>query len=376
MRIAVLRETAPGEARVALVPDVVQRLAKAGHQISIQRGAGLAAGFTDADYEKAGARVLESRAEALTGAELWARVRSPTPAEIGEAPEGVTLVSMLGVEPVDSLLPALAARRLTLLGARARAAHHARPVDGRALVAEHRRRLQGGADRRGRAARSSSRCSPPRPATLAPAKVFVHRRRRRRAPGHRHRAAARGVVAGFDVRPAAREQVLSLGATFVGPERVRRLRGRRAATRGRRPPRSRRRRARRWPRPFPRAGSRRSPRRRSPAGRRRSSSTRMVARHAPGLGDRGPGRGDRAATASSRSPARRVRRGRRDDHRAGATRRPRCRSTRARCSAATCSRSCSTSPQGGRAQARPRGRDHRGDARHAERAGRREGRDA
>ena len=42
MRIAVLRETAPGEARVALVPDVVQRLAKAGHQISIQRGAGLA----------------------------------------------------------------------------------------------------------------------------------------------------------------------------------------------------------------------------------------------------------------------------------------------------------------------------------------------
>ena len=75
MRIAVLRETAPGEARVALVPDVVQRLTKSGHQVSVQRGAGLAAGFTDADYEKAGARVFESRAEALTGAELWPRVR-------------------------------------------------------------------------------------------------------------------------------------------------------------------------------------------------------------------------------------------------------------------------------------------------------------
>src|SRR5215469_6607576 len=99
MRIGVLRETAPGEARVALVPDVVQRLTKAGHQISLERGAGLAAGFTDADYEKAGARVLGSRAEALTGAELQARVRRPTAAELAEVPEGATVVSMLGVEP-------------------------------------------------------------------------------------------------------------------------------------------------------------------------------------------------------------------------------------------------------------------------------------
>src|SRR5215472_10835850 len=116
MRIAVLRETAPGEARVALVPEVVQRLTKSGHQISVQAGAGLAAGSSDADYEKAGARVLASRAEALTGAELWARVRRPTSAEVGEAPEGICIVSMLGVEPAESLVPALAARKLSLLG--------------------------------------------------------------------------------------------------------------------------------------------------------------------------------------------------------------------------------------------------------------------
>ena len=54
MRIAVLKETASGEARVAVVPEVVQRLTKAGHRITVQRGAGLAAGSTDADYEKAG----------------------------------------------------------------------------------------------------------------------------------------------------------------------------------------------------------------------------------------------------------------------------------------------------------------------------------
>ena len=162
MRIAVLGETAPGEARVALVPDVVQRLTKAGHQISIERGAGLAAGFTDADYEKAGARVHASRPEALTGAELWARVRRPTPAEIGEAPEGITVVSMLGVDPVDALLPALAARKLTLLGL----------------------------ERVPRITRAQS--------------MDV--------------LSSQATVAGFDVRPAAREQVLSLGASFVGPE--------------------------------------------------------------------------------------------------------------------------------------------------------------
>src|SRR5262249_36598978 len=99
MRIAVLREHAPGEARVALVPEVVQRLTKSGHQIAVQRGAGLAAGSTDADYEKAGARVLESRAEVLTGAELWPRVRRPTPAELAEAPERMVIATMLGFEP-------------------------------------------------------------------------------------------------------------------------------------------------------------------------------------------------------------------------------------------------------------------------------------
>jgi len=217
MRIAVLGETAPGEARVALVPDVVQRLTKAGHQISIERGAGLAAGFTDADYEKAGARVHASRPEALTGAELWARVRRPTPAEIGEAPEGITVVSMLGVDPVDALLPALAARKLTLLGLervpRITRAQSMDVLSSQATVAGYKAVLVGAAEL-GKLLPMLTTAA----GTLAPAKVLVLGAG---VAGLQAIATARrlgAVVAGFDVRPAAREQVLSLGASFVGPE--------------------------------------------------------------------------------------------------------------------------------------------------------------
>jgi NAD(P) transhydrogenase subunit alpha len=217
MRIAVLKETASGEARVAVVPEVVQRLTKAGHRITVQRGAGLAAGSTDADYEKAGAQVVGSRAEALTGAELWPRVRRPTTAEIQEAPEGTTLVSMLGVEPPEALLPALAARRLTLLGLervpRITRAQSMDVLSSQATVAGYKAVLIGAAEL-GKLLPMLTTAA----GTLVPARVLVLGAG---VAGLQAIATARrlgAVVSGFDVRPAAREQVLSLGATFVGPE--------------------------------------------------------------------------------------------------------------------------------------------------------------
>jgi len=217
MRIAVLKEAAPGEARVALVPDVVQRLTKSGHQISIQAGAGLAAGSTDADYEKAGARVHGSRAEALTGAELWARVRRPSGAELGEAPEGICIVSMLGVEPAETLVPALAARKLSFLGLervpRITRAQSMDVLSSQATVAGYKAVLLGAAEL-GKLLPMLTTAA----GTLAPAKVLVLGAG---VAGLQAIATARrlgAVVAGFDVRPAAAEQVLSLGATFVGPE--------------------------------------------------------------------------------------------------------------------------------------------------------------
>ncbi len=217
MRIAVLKETASGEARVAVVPEVVQRFTKAGHRITVQRGAGLAAGSTDADYEKAGAQVVDSRAEALTGVELWPRVRRPMTAEIEEAPEGATLVSMLGIEPPEALLPALAARRLTLLGLervpRITRAQSMDVLSSQATVAGYKAVLIGAAEL-GKLLPMLTTAA----GTLVPARVLVLGAG---VAGLQAIATARrlgAVVSGFDVRPAAREQVLSLGATFVGPE--------------------------------------------------------------------------------------------------------------------------------------------------------------
>jgi len=116
MRIGVLRETVPGERRVALVPDAVTKLVAAGHQIVVQRGAGEAAGFLDAAYEKAGA-TLAADAAALCGGnpEIVVKVRKPSSAEAALLPKGSTLVALLTPGSNDDLLPALKERGLTAL---------------------------------------------------------------------------------------------------------------------------------------------------------------------------------------------------------------------------------------------------------------------
>jgi NAD(P) transhydrogenase subunit alpha len=75
MKIAVLRETFPGERRVALVPGVLPALAKVGWQVVVEAGAGAAAGFTDGDYRDKGAEVASDRAAIVRGADAVAQVR-------------------------------------------------------------------------------------------------------------------------------------------------------------------------------------------------------------------------------------------------------------------------------------------------------------
>ena len=217
MRIALVRETAPGESRVALVPESVQRLVRAGHHIRVEAGAGARAGALDADYQKAGAEVLEGRAAALEGAELWVRVRRPTLAELEAAPSGSVLASMVGVESPDPLLPLLAERRLTFLALervpRITRAQSMDVLSSQATVAGYKAVLIGAAEL-GKLLPMLTTAA----GTLAPARALVLGAG---VAGLQAIATARrlgAVVAGFDVRAAAREQVLSLGATFVGPE--------------------------------------------------------------------------------------------------------------------------------------------------------------
>ncbi len=77
MKVAVLRETCPGERRVALVPSNVPPLLKAGYEVLVESGAGELAGFGDAEYESRGARVLASRDAVFAEADFLLQVRSP-----------------------------------------------------------------------------------------------------------------------------------------------------------------------------------------------------------------------------------------------------------------------------------------------------------
>ena len=95
MRIAVLAETDKAEPRVAATPETVKKLMSLGAEVAIQSGAGLASGFSDEDYTKAGAKIGAKAGEVLAGAEIALRVRRPTPNEIAGANPGVAVISIL-----------------------------------------------------------------------------------------------------------------------------------------------------------------------------------------------------------------------------------------------------------------------------------------
>ena len=87
MRIAVPREKQPGEARVALVPESVKKLVTAGAEVGIEKGAGVPAGFPDAEYEAAGASVM-ARSDLLPEADVLAVVNRPEADDISKLKAG------------------------------------------------------------------------------------------------------------------------------------------------------------------------------------------------------------------------------------------------------------------------------------------------
>src|SRR5947207_2767567 len=91
MRIGVPRETAAGERRVALVPEVVGKLVPAGFDVLVQRGAGEAASFPDAAYEEAGARLVDDWADT----EAVVKVQKPSEEEAGRLRDGQVLIGFL-----------------------------------------------------------------------------------------------------------------------------------------------------------------------------------------------------------------------------------------------------------------------------------------
>lgn len=103
MIIGVPRERKPGEKRVALVPDGVSELVGQGHKIVIETNAGVGAGFRDADYEEAGAKVVSTLKEVWDAAELITKVKEPAPEEADFFRPGLTVLSFLHLAPQPEL---------------------------------------------------------------------------------------------------------------------------------------------------------------------------------------------------------------------------------------------------------------------------------
>ena len=214
MRIAIPTETAPGERRVALSPEMAARLKKAGHTISVQAGAGEGAGFTDASFEAAGATIVRDAAALYQGAEAVLKVQRPALAEADQLTAGAVLVSFLKPGVDAPLVERLAARNVSAfameLVPRISRAQSMDALSSQATVAGYKAVLM--------AANSLPRFFPmlmTAAGTIRPATVLVIGAG---VAGLQAIATAKrlgAVVEAFDTRPAVQEQVQSLGAKFV-----------------------------------------------------------------------------------------------------------------------------------------------------------------
>jgi len=213
VRVAVPKETAEGERRVALVPEIVRKLAAGGFDVAVERGAGEGASSSDAEYEEAGARVAE-REEILVGAGAVVKVQRPSPKEIERLPQGSVLIGFLQPLSDPQGIEQLAQRGVTGFALESiPRITRAQPMDAlssQATVAGYKAVLL--------AAERLPRFFPmlmTAAGTVAPAKVLVLGAG---VAGLQAIATARrlgAVVSGFDVRPVVREQVESLGAAFL-----------------------------------------------------------------------------------------------------------------------------------------------------------------
>jgi NAD(P) transhydrogenase subunit alpha len=219
MRIAVLKEVVSGEARVALVPESVAKLVKAGHEVVVECGAGLRSAAPDSAYETAGAKIAPDAGAAAAGAALITKVQRPSSAEIARMPEGAALLCFAAPATAGPTLEALNGRQITTfaleLVPRITRAQSMDALSSQSTVAGYKAALIG-ANALGKFLPMLTTAA----GSVPPAKTFVIGAG---VAGLQAIATARrlgAVVSAFDVRPAAREQVLSLGASFVAAEAV------------------------------------------------------------------------------------------------------------------------------------------------------------
>jgi H+-translocating NAD(P) transhydrogenase subunit alpha len=217
MRIAIAREAGAGEARVAATPETVKKLKGLGADVVVQAGAGVASGILDVDYETAGAAIAPTIQDAVRDADVVLKVRRPTEAEVKHYKRGAMVVAVMDPFGNEAALKALADAGVVAfameLMPRITRAQVMDVLSSQANLAGYRAVVDASHEY-GRALPMMMTAA----GTVPAARVFVMGAG---VAGLQAIATARrlgAVVTATDVRPAAKEQVESLGAKFIAVE--------------------------------------------------------------------------------------------------------------------------------------------------------------
>jgi H+-translocating NAD(P) transhydrogenase subunit alpha len=217
MRIAVVKERAADETRVATTPDTVKKIIAAGHAVVIETGAGTAASFPDQQFLEAGAEIAPTAAVAIKNADVLFKVRAPEADELAALPKGAGVVALMNPYGQKAAVEGYAKQGVAALAMefvpRITRAQSMDALSSQSNLAGYRAVIE--------ASHLYGRGFPmmmTAAGTVAAAKVFVMGAG---VAGLQAIATARrlgAIVTATDVRPAAKEQVASLGAKFVAVE--------------------------------------------------------------------------------------------------------------------------------------------------------------
>src|ERR1700760_4505600 len=214
MRLAIPKEVREGETRVAATPESVKKFKGLGLEIVVQAGAGQGAHIADADYTAAGALIAPDLATTLRDADIVLKVRGPEPGEIAQLKRGAVLVALLSPHSEQAAIQALADAGVTAFAMellpRISRAQAMDVLSSQANLAGYKAVIDAAAQF-GRAMPMMMTAA----GTIAPARVLVMGVG---VAGLQAIATAKrlgAIVSATDVRPATKEQVESLGGTFV-----------------------------------------------------------------------------------------------------------------------------------------------------------------